>query len=48
MKRFADLAACIGKELKITDAVLDGEIVALGRDGRPAFYDLMKRQCQAV
>jgi bifunctional non-homologous end joining protein LigD len=27
---------------------LDGEIVALGRAGRPAFYDLMKRQCQPV
>jgi bifunctional non-homologous end joining protein LigD len=29
MKRFSDLAACIGKELKVKDAVLDGEIVAL-------------------
>jgi bifunctional non-homologous end joining protein LigD len=48
MKRFADLAACIAKELKVKDAVLDGEIVALDGDGRPAFYDLMKRQCQAV
>ena len=48
MKRFSDLAACIAKELKIKDAILDGEIVALDGTGRPAFYDLMKRQCQAV
>src|ERR1051325_10416687 len=48
MKRFADLSACIAKELKVTDAVLDGEIVALDGSGRPAFYSLMKRECQAV
>jgi bifunctional non-homologous end joining protein LigD len=27
---------------------LDGEIVALDGEGRPAFYDLMNRQCQPV
>src|ERR1051325_3643850 len=48
MKRFTDLAACIAKELKVNDAVLDGEIVALDGAGRPAFYDLMKRNCKAV
>jgi len=48
MKRFTDLSACIAKELKDTDAVLDGEVCALDGDGRPAFYNLMKRQCQAV
>jgi bifunctional non-homologous end joining protein LigD len=48
MKRFTDLAACIAKEPKGNDAVLDGEIVALDRAGRPAFYDLMNRQCQPV
>src|SRR6185295_14049906 len=48
MKRFADLAACIAKEVKVSDAALDGEIVALDGTGRPAFYDLMKRQCQPV
>ena len=46
MKRFADLASCIAKELRVNDAVLDGEIVALDGAGRPAFYDLIKRQCQ--
>ena len=48
MKRFADLSACIAKELKVTDAILDGEIVALDGTRKPAFYDLMKRQCQPV
>jgi ATP-dependent DNA ligase len=48
MKRFSDLAACIAKEVNVKDAVLDGEIVALDRTGKPAFYDLMKRQSQPV
>ena len=48
MKRFNDLSACIAKELKVKDAVMDGEIVALDSSGRPAFYSLMKRQCQPV
>jgi len=48
MKRFADLAALIAKELKVKEAVLDGELVAPGNDCRPAFYDLMKRQRVAV
>ena len=37
MKRFADLAALIGKQLKVKDAVLYGEIVALDGTGKPAF-----------
>ena len=45
MKRFGDLSGLITKELKVSDAVLDGEIVALDRIGKPAFYDLMKRDC---
>jgi bifunctional non-homologous end joining protein LigD len=36
------------KELKVTDAVLDGEIVAVDESGMPAFYDLMKRKRQVV
>lgn len=47
MKRFTDLSACIAKELKFTDVVLDGEVCALDGDGRPAFYDLMKRNCKS-
>src|ERR1041384_36861 len=48
MKRFADLSACIAKELKVKDAILDGEIIALDGAGRPAFYSLRKRECPAV
>ena len=48
MKRFTDLSACIAKELKVTDSVLDGEVCALDGYGKPAFYHLMKRQCKAV
>jgi ATP-dependent DNA ligase len=48
MKRFGDLSACIAKELKLKDAILDGEIVALDGSGRPAFYSLMKRECPAI
>jgi ATP-dependent DNA ligase len=45
MKRFNDLSTSVAKDLKVTDAILDGEIVALDSGGMPAFYDLMKRQC---
>jgi len=48
MKRFNDLSGSIAKELKVTDAILDGEIVALDGDGMPAFCVLMKRRCQPV
>ena len=48
MKRFNDLASLVAKDVKVSSAVLDGEIVALDGTGKPAFYDLMKRQCQAV
>src|SRR5262245_58281578 len=48
MKRFGDLSALIAQELKVKEAVLDGEIVAVDESGRPAFYDLMRRQRVAV
>ena len=48
MKRFNELASLVAKDVKVNSAVLDGEIVALDGSGKPAFYDLMKRQCQAV
>jgi bifunctional non-homologous end joining protein LigD len=48
MKRFDDICALIGQGLKVTNAVLDGEIVAVDESGMPAFYDLMKRKRQAV
>jgi bifunctional non-homologous end joining protein LigD len=48
MKRFEDVSAALGKELKVSNAVLDGEVVAVDESGMPAFYDLMKRKRQAV
>jgi bifunctional non-homologous end joining protein LigD len=48
MKRFNDLASLVAKDVKVSSAVLDGEIVALDGTGKPAFYNLMKRQRQAV
>lgn len=47
MKRFANLAAAIHVALDC-EAVLDGEIVVLDSDGRPRFYDLMRRRGQPV
>jgi len=37
-KTFADLAQAIGQELSSRSAILDGEIVRPGPDGRPMFY----------
>jgi bifunctional non-homologous end joining protein LigD len=48
MKRFDDLCSLIGQELKVSNAVLDGEIVAVDESRMPAFYDLMKRKRQVV
>ena len=42
-KRFGKLASEIARAVQI-DCVLDGEIVALDSDGRPQFYDLMRRR----
>jgi bifunctional non-homologous end joining protein LigD len=42
------LCSAIGKELKVTNAVVDGEIVAIDDSGMPAFYDLIKRKAQVV
>lgn len=41
-KRFIELAAAIHIELDC-EAILDGEIVCLDSDGRPQFYDLLRR-----
>ena len=41
MKRFQQLASLVGNQLGCR-AVLDGEIVALGDDGRISFWDLMR------
>ncbi len=44
-KSFPELTAAIGPALGVRDAVLDGEIVHLGNDGKPEFYSLMRRRC---
>jgi bifunctional non-homologous end joining protein LigD len=38
------LTAALGPALPVRDAILDGEIVHLGPDGAPLFYDLMRRR----
>jgi hypothetical protein len=42
-KTFEPLAQAIGQELSGRSAILDGEIVRPGPDGRPMFYELMRR-----
>src|SRR5262252_882013 len=43
-KTFAPLAEAIGQELARHSAILDDEIVRPGPDGRPMFYELMRRR----
>ena len=41
-KAFGKLCADLARALPVSDAVLDGEIIHLGPDFRPQFYDLVK------
>ena len=43
-KTFEPLAQAIALELRGRSAILDGEIVRPGPDGRPMFYELMRRR----
>ncbi len=43
-KSFPDLCATLATCIEAESAVLDGEIVYLGSDGRPEFYNLMRRR----
>src|SRR5215468_24809 len=43
-KTFGPLAQAIAQELAGRSAILDGEIVHPGPDGRPMFYELMRRR----
>jgi bifunctional non-homologous end joining protein LigD len=43
-RSFPDLASLLSLEVDAHDAVLDGEIVKLDDNGRPQFYDLMRRR----
>src|SRR6516162_9732079 len=45
-KSFEPLALAIAQELAGRSAILDGEIVRPGPDGRPVFYELMRRRRQ--
>ena len=42
-KRFDDLCNHLASVLRFREAILDGEIVCVDREGRPRFYDLMFR-----
>jgi bifunctional non-homologous end joining protein LigD len=43
-KSFPTLTAALGTALRVSNAVVDGEIVHLGPDGAPLFYELMRRR----
>lgn len=47
-KTFKTLCAAILRELKTSDAILDGEIVCLDRDGKPQFNELLFRRGNPV
>jgi len=47
MKRFGNLAVAVERDLR-REAVLDGEIVVLDSEGRPRFYDLLRRRGEPV
>ena len=42
MHRFAGLSDQIAASLDVSDAILDGEIIATDETGRPQFYDLLR------
>jgi bifunctional non-homologous end joining protein LigD len=48
LKRFEALCGSIPIEVKANNAVIDGEVVALGASGMPALYDLLKRRSRIV
>ena len=43
LSRFEALGDQVATELDVTDAVLDGEVIAADETGRPQFYDLLRR-----
>ena len=43
-KTFGSLAQAIARDLSGRAAILDGEIIRPGPDGRPMFYELMRRR----
>jgi bifunctional non-homologous end joining protein LigD len=47
-KRFDLLRASLGRQLKMKDGILDGEIVCLDEEGRSLFNALLFRRCNPV
>ena len=43
LSRFDDLSGRLIRELDVSNAVLDGEVIAADETGRPQFYDLLRR-----
>jgi bifunctional non-homologous end joining protein LigD len=41
--RFAALCEQVAAELDVNEAILDGEMIAADKTGRPQFYDLLRR-----
>jgi bifunctional non-homologous end joining protein LigD len=46
-KHMDALAAVLAKRLRITDAILDGELISADASGRPIFMDLLRRRAPA-
>lgn len=46
--RFKNLGKSIPSQLNVDNAILDGEIVCLGDDGRALFYDLMFNRAEPI
>jgi bifunctional non-homologous end joining protein LigD len=42
MTRFEGLANQIAASLDVSEAILDGEVIAVDKTGRPQFYDLLR------
>jgi bifunctional non-homologous end joining protein LigD len=47
-KSFAPLQAAFAKELRVKDAILDGEIVCLDSNGRSLFKELLYRRSEPI
>jgi bifunctional non-homologous end joining protein LigD len=43
-RRLDPLAAALAKRLRVTDAILDGEVICADETGRPIFVDLLRRK----
>jgi bifunctional non-homologous end joining protein LigD len=46
-KHMDALAAILSKRLRVTDAILDGELICADASGRPIFMDLLSRRAPA-